>query len=560
MEFYDEEQSDVIIKNLDHLGLVAGMVDELGIVETIDALIPCGDDRILSHGEGAKAMILNGLGYVNKQLYQTPKFFEDKPLKRLFGKEFEASQINADSLSRTLDAFYTYGVTELFGKIAAKAVEVLGLTCKQLHLDSTSFHLDGVYATTSADEMPETEMADSAQQSTQTTPSPITITHGYSRDHRPDLPQVVLNLVVENEAGIPLLMQPLSGNSNDKESFQNVIKEHIASLANATASSILVADAALYSSVTITLLDEQHRPFISRVPAQIKEAKTLIGSATTLEFTPIDDNYRYHEIKSTYGNVSQRWLLIQSSAAKSRDDHANLRKIQKMLTQEQKNLSKLSKARFACHEDAQSALEAFGKTLQAHEVVFSDITLNPRYEGKGRPGSAKTPIGYDYGIGVRLEPSAHYAEVLDAQSGLFILATTTELTPEAVLREYKAQQRVERGFRFLKSPEFLSDAFYLKKAERIEALLMIMTLCLLVYAALEHRSRSVLKNTEAFFPDLKGKPTQTPTSRWIFASFFAIHVFHMNGSGEQITGMKPFQKRLLELLGSGFMRYYRRGT
>ncbi len=120
---------------------------------------------------------------------------------------------------------------------------------------------------------------------------------------------------------------------------------------------------------------------------------------------------------------------------------------------------------------------------------------------------------------------------------------------------------MERGFRFLKSPEFLSDAFYLKKAERIEAVLMIMTLCLLVYAALEHRSRSVLKNAEAFFPDLKGKkPTQTPTARWIFASFFAIHVFRMDGSKEQITGMKPFQKRLLELLGSRFMRYYRRET
>lgn len=61
--------------------------------ETIDALIPYSDDRILSHGEGAKAMLINGLGYVNKQPYQTPNFFEDKPLKRLFGKELEKNSV-----------------------------------------------------------------------------------------------------------------------------------------------------------------------------------------------------------------------------------------------------------------------------------------------------------------------------------------------------------------------------------------------------------------------------------------------------------------------------------
>ena len=37
---------------------------------------------------------------------------------------------------------------------------------------------------------------------------------GYSRDHRPELNQVVLNLICENQAGIPVYMKPASGNSN----------------------------------------------------------------------------------------------------------------------------------------------------------------------------------------------------------------------------------------------------------------------------------------------------------------------------------------------------------
>ena len=80
-------QQKAAIKNMDHLGLIAGMIDELKIKETIDEAIPSSSkSKNLSYGEETKAMILNGLGYVNKQLHLTPLFFKDKPLKRLFGE------------------------------------------------------------------------------------------------------------------------------------------------------------------------------------------------------------------------------------------------------------------------------------------------------------------------------------------------------------------------------------------------------------------------------------------------------------------------------------------
>jgi len=68
-------------KNLDHLGLVAGMYDELGIADLIDGLIPQNHEkRNLSIGLAVKAMILNGLGFVNQSLYLTPQFFMNKPV------------------------------------------------------------------------------------------------------------------------------------------------------------------------------------------------------------------------------------------------------------------------------------------------------------------------------------------------------------------------------------------------------------------------------------------------------------------------------------------------
>jgi transposase len=73
-----------------------------------------------------------------------------------------------------------------------------------------------------------------------------------------------------------------------------------------------------------------------------------------------------------------------------------------------------------------------------------------------------------------------------------------------MLEGYKGQVHVERGSRFLKDPQFLASSLYLKKPERIMALLMAMTVCLLDYAALESRIRQALNAHAVTFPDQRG--------------------------------------------------------
>ncbi len=121
---------------------------------------------------------------------------------------------------------------------------------------------------------------------------------------------------------------------------------------------------------------------------------------------------------------------------------------------------------------------------------------------------------------------------------------------------YKSQQRVERGFRFLKSPEFLSDSLFLKNPERIEALLMLMTLSLMVYAALEYSIRKELKNSNKTFPNQVGKPINNPTTRWVFESFFAIHLLSMPDTTEQVIGLLTRHSTLLDLLGKRYWKFY----
>ena len=103
------------------------MVDELGLSELIDIVIKQDhEQRQVSVGQCVKAMILNGLGFVNRALYLMPHFFKDKPVERLLGEGVAAEHLNDDALGRALDAIYAYGP----GPTGRPSSQVLGLSCK----------------------------------------------------------------------------------------------------------------------------------------------------------------------------------------------------------------------------------------------------------------------------------------------------------------------------------------------------------------------------------------------------------------------------------------------
>jgi transposase len=129
---------------LDPLGLVAGMFAELGITEVIDrATTQDPAMRLVTAGHAVKAMVLNGLGFLNHQLSLVPQFFHTKPMSRLIAPGIQASHLHDATLGRALDTLSDCGVTALYSLLAATAATRLGLTRTCSHLDTTRFHVDG---------------------------------------------------------------------------------------------------------------------------------------------------------------------------------------------------------------------------------------------------------------------------------------------------------------------------------------------------------------------------------------------------------------------------------
>src|SRR5213080_4394407 len=131
-------------ERLDHLGIVAGVCQEIGLAAWLDAQDP-GNRQQVSVGTATVAMILNGLGFSNRQLYLVPQFFENKPVEHLLGKGITADMLNDDCLGRTLDWLYAHDPTILFAGIAKRARTFFDVSAARLHVDTTSFSVNGAY-------------------------------------------------------------------------------------------------------------------------------------------------------------------------------------------------------------------------------------------------------------------------------------------------------------------------------------------------------------------------------------------------------------------------------
>ena len=126
---------------LDHLGLVAGRFDELGMGDVIDqATQQHPEMRDLTAGEAVKAMVLNGRGWINQALDLVPRFVQNKPTYRLISPRVAPDQLNDDALGRALETLDADGVTARYRLLAATAAERLGLTPRLAHLERPSVH------------------------------------------------------------------------------------------------------------------------------------------------------------------------------------------------------------------------------------------------------------------------------------------------------------------------------------------------------------------------------------------------------------------------------------
>ena len=525
--------------SMDHHGLVAAVCKDLKIAERIDARLGIEAGRVVSAGQAVVAMILNGLGFTNRRLYLTHQFFETKPVSRLLDADIEAKDLTDYTLGHTLDEIWSYGSSQLFGEVAFDVALDNGLLGRLNHIDTTSLSVEGEY------DVPDKENV-------------IHITHGYSKDKRPDLKQVVLSLVVNGPSNMPIWMEGLDGNSSDKTNFHETIKrvnefkKHI----NLDSPMKWIADSALYTQDK--LLKNNDYLWVTRVPETIKETTILLEKPETeVNWVDMEKGYRVSPFKSSYGAIEQRWLLVYSAQAYKREQKTLEKNLDKKAERLEKALWHLGNEVFGCPKDAESALKSIVKKYPLFNIE-GVLIEQMKYPKKGRPSVSDEKISTGYKIETTFCRNAEAVEKLLNKKGRFILATNDldpNYTDQMILTEYKEQQHVEGGFRFIKDPWFMVDSIFLKSPKRIEALMMIMTLCLLVYNVAQYKLRQSLIIKDDTIPNQLGKEIKNPTVRWIFQIMEGIGIIRFFDESlrkpvkEMITNLNTLRKKIIYHFG-----------
>ena len=528
-------------KDIDHLGIVAGIIDEIGLVEEVDHRLGTHSQQYISSGEVLKAMIINGLGFVSAPMYLFEEFFIGKATDHLIGEGVEPAHLNDDRLGRVLDKLYEADLSELFVCLAARAAARYGVTKDSVALDATSFHLHGAYETS--------EEAD---------PEAIRIRRGYSRDHRPDLKQFVVDLMSTADGGVPVFMRVADGNEADQAVFAELLRDFRAQL---DFDALFVTDAALYGADNLASLGSLR--WLCRVPATLTEARQALRHTPRADFTESEhyEGYRFAELESNYGGVAQRWLVVHSDELQKKAAERLGRDLDQREKKLERELSRLRQQEFACQTDATEAAEAFTAEHldNRHRLSGTHIEEVAHYAKPGRPAAGTQPREIRYRIQTKLERDEASIEAELEHSGRYLLATDVidaqELSGEGMLSEYKARQSVERGFRFLKDPMFFTSSTFVNTPRRVAAIAMVMGLCLLVYALGERSLRTALAESGSSIRHQTGKPTQRPTLRWVFQMFQAMHVFDIDGF-RQISNLTEERRSILDFLGPCCQRYY----
>ncbi len=340
------------------------------------------------------------------------------------------------------------------------------------------------------------------------------------------------------------LLKQHQGILRDKKAFGQIAKNYKKQLKLDTT---IVGDSALYSKDNLGLLREIK--WLTRVPLSIKEAKNLVHEVSSSEFSQSEiPGYSFVEKSSNYGGIIQRWLVVESEARAEYDKKS----LKKKITQEKelihKKVAKLFKKIFEDSTSADLGLKQIQSKLKYHLISELQIIEN-------KLKNQKTT----YKITGRIQPNSEVIESLKNRAGRFIIATNRldyeSFSCDEMLKKYKEQQNVERGFAFLKDPLFFADSIFLKSPRRIETMAMLMGLCLMVYSLGQREVRRQLFEAQTGIPNQLGKLTARPTLRWIFQCFQGIHLLVHQGI-KQVVNLTKERLLTLKFFPLSCQKYY----
>jgi transposase len=536
----------MIFTDLRHMPIVKAYANKIGLVDTVDKMVDSHME--LSPGLAVLAMVLDTLSG-RSPLYRLSEFFEEKDTEILLGADIEPERFCDYNLGRSMDKIFETGTQKIFSQLAHNALKVFHVDPRRLHFDTTSVSVFGDY-----------DLVD----------PPFEITYGHSKDKRPDLKQFLISMLCVDR-NIPILGTTKDGNASDKtlnNELLTTISKHMADHGLSPGAYVYVADSAFVTEDNLKKADANQTWFLTRLPATYNECGRVIQDAVTkdqwVDIGPLAEgsssakrpaaHYRaYDSTVELYGKT-YRAIVVHSSA----HDKRRHKRIDRLLKKDRKQLEdackKATTTAYYCHEDAQAAGEKLIRNsgCRYHQLQIQ-IEKVPKYP-RGRPPKDKPRevLRYEYQLITTIHQDDEKVTPLRDQAGCFVLLTNlldqqADWPSRELLSLYKSQIGIEKNFSFLKDPVIVNSIF-LKKAERIEVLGLVLLVSLLIWRLMERTMREYVQANDCTLPGWVRRRTKKPTAFMMTTKFAQVMLVTIGGLRQLTKPLKPIQLEYLKAL------------
>jgi hypothetical protein len=541
---------------------VNAVLDRLGFEAIVRAHLPRPDARCAVDPAVVTALLVRNLACGRQPLYGLAQWAAGYEPAVLGLPPGAAALCNDDRAGRALDLLYEADRASMMTALTRSAVRRYGISTAELHNDSTSLRLYGAYRDSGAD-----DGAAAGTPAARRAPRPA---RGFSKDHRPDLKQLVWILTVSADGAVPFTARAADGNTNDDTTHIQTWNE-CRDIAG-TPGFLYVADSKLATGGNMTYIDARHGRFVTILPrsrAEDRAGRDAIA-AGHLHFTlaaarpgrRVSDPPRTWETAPAPAPSAEGWPVtwVRSSAKRDLDARARSDRITRAVTALQALAARLRSPRCklktpaAIASAADAAITAAGARRWISYTLTSDHTLTRKQVSMGRPGPGTqyqdiTVTSYTLHPVTDTTLAARDA----ASDGCFPLITNDKtLTPAQVLAAYKRQPHIEPRHHTFKTV-LRAAPVHLTRPERIDALAFCLYTALLIHALLERQLRRAAADNDLqalpLYPE--SRPAPAPSGALILRKLADLAITTIVTTATRAIippQLTPLQQLLITLL------------
>jgi transposase len=546
--------------------LVNHFLARAGLPALLERYLPSDDGRYRLEPATAVGLVVANLLLGREPLYGLGEWAArfDPVLLGLAPGEVEL--LNDDRVGRALERLFDADRASLLTELLLGVVAEFGVDTRELHNDSTSISVSGVYA-------------DAIGTPRGGKPTPV-ITFGHSKDHRPDLKQLVFILTVAADGAVPIAYRLADGNTTDDPTHVPTWDGLVALLGRADF--LYVADSKLCSREAMGHIAAGGGRFVTVLPRSRGEdrwfrdwAQTHHPDWTEAGRSPGARADDPDQVYSTFpaplpSAEGYRVIWVHSSAKAARDAASRQARIEAGAAAIDALAARLAgpkcrlKTRAAVEAEATALLDRAGAGRWVSYTLTETVEETYRQERRGRPGQntryrRHTRTRFSISWDTRLDVLAYDA----ATDGCFPLITNdTALTDAQVLTGYRYQPHLERRHHLLKSVQQAAPVL-LRSPARIEALFCCQFLALLLGALLEREIRTAMAAAHTrdipLYPELRA--CTAPSAERLLEIFSDLTRHHLRRDGAHVQTfepeLNPLQQQVLDLLAVPATAYRR---